>query len=525
MTLHKLSQEIRETNRLDDDKALSTTPSSRSVPPIHPIGFAIWPVIALYGQNVETVEIGVVVSPILLFAAMGVALPIVFRVVTSNWAKASLMATVVIVALCVIWKPIAMDILLFRSALTPWVFYSLYGLFLVLFLVIIQQSHGELRGSASVLNVVALVMLAWPIYQISNELLRRPILPILTSIDQDDLPGNMATTTDKPNVVLLFLDEYSRADVLTQYYDFDNRDFLQALEDRGFVVARESMSNYNATTLSVPSALNMDYLSSFVIEGARGIDYRALMESNYVLRLFNAMDYETYAFITGFPVVEPEQLVDHVLPANGSLVSMSEFLGTLLDLSPANAITTSLGKDFTHELWRNNILHTLENLHRPIAEAGDRPVYVRAHVVSPHPPFVFRADGGPRQPAGTFEFSQYEGRHRNRLMVGQIKGLNGHVLKAIDQVLAASKEPPIIIITADHATVGTGTPGRTLEILFAAYLPGAGQRVPREEIDSMHLVNMFRLVFNTYFDAEFPMLENKGLTYPKWLEMIMHGDA
>ena len=50
---------------------------------------------------------------------------------------------------------------------------------------------------------------------------------------------------------------YSRNDSLK---NFDNKEFLSALERRGFYVAGEAISNYATTIPSIVSTLNMGYV-------------------------------------------------------------------------------------------------------------------------------------------------------------------------------------------------------------------------------------------------------------------------
>lgn len=136
-----------------NEKASPDTTTQRAFPPIHPIGFALWPPLALYGQNVETIPFSVVAVPILWFAAIG-----------------------------------------------------------------------------------ALVMIAWPAFQISKEMTNRPPAPNREITNPHDLPGNMANATHKPNVVLLVLDEYSRADILEEYFRFGNHDSFQQAFKQFFTI-------------------------------------------------------------------------------------------------------------------------------------------------------------------------------------------------------------------------------------------------------------------------------------------------
>ena len=51
------------------------------------------------------------------------------------------------------------------------------------------------------------------------------------------------STASRPNVYWFVFDAYSRADVLQDYFDFDNSKFLTALEERSFRVADDIFAN------------------------------------------------------------------------------------------------------------------------------------------------------------------------------------------------------------------------------------------------------------------------------------------
>jgi hypothetical protein len=72
----------------------------------------------------------------------------------------------------------------------------------------------------------------------------------------------------------------------------------------------------------------------------------------------------------------------------------------------------------------------------------------------------------------------------------------------VDQLLATSKTPPIIVIQGDHGGTYWKRPDQRMKILNAYYLPGAGNVL----YPSISPVNTFRIIFNTYFGQEFPLL-------------------
>jgi hypothetical protein len=96
---------------------------------------------------------------------------------------------------------------------------------------------------------------------------------------------------------------------------------------------------------------------------------------------------------------------------------------------------------------------------------------------------------------------------------GQIVYLNSKVLEVVDQILATSDQPPVIIIQGDHgATIDYQGKGidKTLRlgILNAYYLPGVHQDLIYPTITP---VNTFRLIFNVYFNGGYELLEDKSI--------------
>ena len=75
-------------------------------------------------------------------------------------------------------------------------------------------------------------------------------------------PGPMAQpSADAPDVYVILLDGYARADVLANTFGYDDSPFLDGLRSDGFEVADASHSNYLVTNLSVSSLLNYRQLA------------------------------------------------------------------------------------------------------------------------------------------------------------------------------------------------------------------------------------------------------------------------
>jgi hypothetical protein len=148
------------------------------------------------------------------------------------------------------------------------------------------------------------------------------------------------------------------------------------------------------------------------------------------------------------------------------------------------------------------------------------PKFVFAHILSPHPPFVFDETGNPTRQ--NFPFTLADGNY-NPLKTDEYKDkyvkqlifINQLILKTIDAILKNSSEPPIIILQADHG------PGAYLDltsseascfqertsILNAIYLPDGKNDILYKTISP---VNTFRYIFNNYFGTDLIYLPDRN---------------
>ena len=64
-----------------------------------------------------------------------------------------------------------------------------------------------------------------------------------------------------PNVYYILVDGYARSDTLRDLFAYDNSEFVNFLESKGFVVSKKSAANYHATTMALATILNMKYVA------------------------------------------------------------------------------------------------------------------------------------------------------------------------------------------------------------------------------------------------------------------------
>jgi hypothetical protein len=174
----------------------------------------------------------------------------------------------------------------------------------------------------------------------------------------------------------------------------------------------------------------------------------------------------------------------------------------------------------TYKTHRQRTLYQLETL-KEIPESIPGPKIVYAHIIAPHPPFIFDQNGEFRVPERPFtlaEGTEFKGGKDEywRGYQEQVKFVNREILSVVDAILARSKTPPVILIMGDH---GPGSmfnweldaPGCLWERtsnLYALLLPGHqddGTLYP-----SITFINTFRVIFNTYFGTKLPLLEDNS---------------
>jgi hypothetical protein len=334
-------------------------------------------------------------------------------------------------------------------------------------------------------------------------------------------PAGDRGTPPRPDIFVILLDGYPRADVLDFAFDFDNAPFLDALTDRGFEVAGVSHSDYLWTHVSVPSVLNLAYVEQIpalleVIQGQapRQPTLRTTIADNVAFDVAREHDYTPVGVASGFEEVAP-RLAD-VYVDGGQL---NEFETSLLVSTFAGDIVAAVAPDFASAQQRDRIRYNLGVL-PDIASRPDRaPAFTWAHVPAPHQPVVFGEGGEPVVVPISDTFyadsphergedpAEFIERYR-----AQLPYLNDLVLEAVDDILATSTVPPVIILLADHGSASavdwvvtdpaTADPARLLErtgTLFAALTPGKPDLFP----DDTSPVNIMRLLFDAYLGTDY----------------------
>ena len=387
------------------------------------------------------------------------------------------------------------------------------------------------------LSGISLVFILYTLFLLSEALVPVPWRRYQEAIQAANDSPRLMPPLIKRDIYLIILDGYARADVLQEIYGFDNSEFIHELEQQGFVVPTAAVSNYPATHLSVASMLNMDYIQNFS-PGLEASYQRWLMspfiDHSRVRAWLETQGYTTVSISTNWSITDNATTNVYYQPYP---VILSDFEGFLLDSTALKLFEPLLSRFASvpsFESQRKIILYNFESLARVPDMAGNQ--FVVAHIIAPHPPFVFDENGNPIESSDdSFSFkdaAEYGGSREEykERYIDQLQFINERVISVIENLLANSQTPPIIIIQADHGSgmfvdfaSSENTCVRERFSPFAAYhLPEVEPALIPSDVSA---VNLFRIIFNAYFAAQLPLLEHRQFYYEQPVSFYQFEDV
>jgi len=407
----------------------------------------------------------------------------------------------------------------------PVVLFIGWSIFWIMITRVIIRSDSLTQKSDYYLRVVSIILMAFMVSGIVMKInvlnkAHKYIESVLlnnTEIDPDqDMTHAGYKNDNNPDIYYFIFDAFAGPSALLKYYDTDILNFIQELEKRGLYVATESKSNYSMTISSLPSSLNMNYWDELVKDEIKGIGWIPvipLLHDNLVSRYLHNRGYALVTFPSGFWPTEDFRTDMKIRP----LITLNEYQENLLLYTPVPRIFPGI----LYDNHRNRINFTLNSLKNLTPE--ERPIFVFAHIITPHPPFIFDEEGNPIHPQRTFSHFDADG-YRNKggttveyqeMYSDQLNYIFGRILEMIDEILLVSESPPIIIIQGDHGPGSMITQtlfeeknlDERFSIMNAYYFPDQDYR---SLYPSITPVNTFRVIFNKYFEENLPLLPDKN---------------
>jgi len=478
-------------------------------PVVHPLCFALLPILLLYTGNLADVRLWDLWLPALLALAAGTAVWWLSVRVTRARPRGAVLASLFWLWFftCSHWQSWFAPQDALAEAVSP----MLYAVPLVVIVAFLAGTRRDFRHPSNVLNLVGIVLVAlqaMTIGQYEVKRLRHHFGPPTSQVT-----ARARAASVKPHIFFIVLDGYARADVLVDIYHHSNQPFLDLLHSRGFQVAKESRTNYAHTQPSLSSCLNLDYLQALADEEhpLGRLDLPELIANNRTFSFLRKQGYQIVPFPSGYWATElPSSEAWHPPKRTGQF---SEFETALISLTPLSLLLrpqlTALDADHERaEIVLYNFTHVAS------VARSHRPTFVFAHIVCPHPPFIFRRDGSMKSAGGGLEF---RGRREAYLKAyyEQVEFVNARVQKLVDDILVAAERPTAIVIMSDHGP-GSRLDWNHLEktdlrekfsTLVAVRLPDGA---PGKLDDHITTVNVLRFALSECLGADLPPFPSRS---------------
>ncbi len=477
-------------------------------PPVYPILFGIFPALSLLSTNVGDARFLEVLLPFAMVVGVALLLWGPGYALLRNHHKVALLVTA-------FWIPFhAYGSLVdglksglrdgAHSPVIPLALAALLGLGGLALLVWLWRTHRNLAPVTSALNKVGACLVLVPLLTFGAAKWQQDV-PEAAPLAENEQMLSEEDRAQLPDIYYIIPDSYPRADVLLETFDYDNTPFLNALEARGFHIVDESYSNYPKTQMSLASSMNLDYLDPDHLKAEWNDalpDFVAQIWDNKVMDFLDSYGYEFPTFSSGVAATEID---------NGRFVKPNTFVLTELQrVYIAMTPFRSPVERMTRSGEANRVLFVLEELGK--IRRGDKPMFVFAHMMSPHMPHTFDAEGNP-----VTETPPYYKGFRDETIC-----LNERFLTMIDRIQARQPNS-IIIIQGDHgcrsdwqSTEGAdlipweGTKEEYIKdytaVLNTIYFPDGDYSDFYEGITP---VNTFRIIFNKYFGTDYELLPDK----------------
>ena len=362
------------------------------------------------------------------------------------------------------------------------------------------------------LNIFAIIMVIFTVYNVT---VRVHDFNYLISLEESkkSVTAGMWKKTGRevtspgyfPDIYYIIFDAHTSFDSLRKYWGYNDSFLADHLKNKGFYIASKSRSNYKWTTVSLASSLNMKYLEEpdKIKNMEADIQFyygRQLVKNSLVENIIESAGYDIIN-LSFFSIRNNDSYYHsaYLWPEINSIGSIF-YEHTILF-----AIMRKL--NYYHEcseLWGINF-EIISKLKEIPTLPKRNPVFVYAHIMMPHFPYMYDAHGNmtPRvywAPGGESEKKRY---------LDQLIFTDRILSEIIDAILLNSRKPPIIIVQGDHGFRNLRGKEQIEEqntILNAYYLPGEGSTALYASISP---VNTFRLIFNHYFKTAYKLLEDQ----------------
>lgn len=472
--------------------------------PIYPVLLGIIWVLVTYSNNAAKLPSpSVMVVPLLVVVGIIATIWVVSWLILRDWRKSALVVAIIF-CLSIFHGYIRDYTHVEGIASAPiWLAFMVVGILVALKL---TRSEGRMHLTV-VANVVCIAVLCVSTYSVlaSSSSVRVTDSPVSRAVPINSMPEVL------PDIYYIIPDTYTSQLVLQTHLGYDNRDFYDYLEARGFCTNWRSNANYHHSILSISSVLNMRYWTDEELGEGDAEFLGEKLAYNPVVDTIKEAGYTYVHLGSWWGFTSTGAKADISLEFSG----FNELSFTLYRTTIWCDLADFLFDKGGNATLRAAHLNQFDNL-AAVSEM-EEPTFTFCHLILPHCPFLFDADGN--STAGWL-LTPEEWRV---MYVNQLRFTTTKLEEVIDQILANSEVTPVIILCSDEgysdsdwinyqeskgslkslmvdrpdlATMRQGN-------LFAVLYPNGDL----SELDSP--VNTFRVIFNDLFSSDLEMLPDR----------------
>lgn len=480
------------------------------------IGVIVFFIVHRYSEYQHVVPFKNLIPLLAVLLGTSIILFFINRKLLRSSPKANLLTSFIFVV--VLFFGVFQDFLVqfrFLANFTRFRFFVPFTLLLiVVFFIWIKRTNRPLHKAILYLNTLLLIYMLID----AGTLLKHRGTP--SGINSNELAKHQlhpCDTCNKPPVYLILLDGYFGSKGLTTYFHYDNTRFENFLQRNDFHVASSTHSNYVFTLYSMASLLNMKYLEGIgepVLSNHYGyVTAATAIKENIVCKYFTRQGYSINNFSI-FDVADiPAGYSSGLLPEKVQLINTQTMYYRVNKWIASSLEKTGLKKQSVEEYENSFINNNEAAMERTLLQSrsqGKQPSFTYCHLVMPHEPYVLDSNGvRVRKTADLHRLSKDS---IDQLFLQYQIYVNKRISTFIEALKKATAGNAVILLMSDHgykeASVANDA-NMPFYNLNAVYLP---QKNYSGWYNGMSNVNQFRLLLNTLFHQQMPLLPDSIVT-------------
>lgn len=452
---------------------------------------AIFPAIFLYASNSNEADFSEILLPLLVFAAVGIALFGVLFLLTRHAAKSAIIA-ILFLLLLENYAAVESAVKLVFPGLRYWqILPILLFLLLNIAIAIVKWMPNDLSGIISTVACVVfgVLIVVNIITAIPGEINKSNATKL--EEEQQNLAAEQEEATgsneNNPNVYLLIFDEFAGFNQIQDYYGYENESLLQFLEDHDFTVSYDSHNECITTVTVTTNLVNLEYI---VDDEVPASEKEILRKNGYLFTLMQEHGY------TAQRIYEGNFFGESDVDFGGSQMDAATISGeTLRELFlNKTAIYPFVVQEDATSYPAIEYLSNPDNIPR-------EPTFILFYVVAPHQPFYYDEYGklNPAREWNNWDDPKY--------YLGQYKYVSKRMEEMLENLVENDPDALIVAMSDHGARYAPGIKYEDASCIFNTFYFG-GRNL--DDYTGKSGVNTLRTLLNLALGTEFEELEMPG---------------